>query len=112
MLDDSGTAARPVRVGAYGDPDRPAPRIDAAGAQQAVLLSDAEYVRIADLELTADLTGSFTVDLPQSRTFDQIRPGEDIARGQHVEQFAVDAWNGSYSAPGRRPDPSVGPPLG
>lgn len=41
------------------------------------------------------LTGSFTLDLPQSRTFDQIRLGEDITQGQHVEQFAVDAWNGS-----------------
>ncbi|MFE7243082.1 hypothetical protein [Streptomyces sp. NPDC057580] len=53
VLNDSGTAARPVRVDAYGDPDRPAPRIDAAGAQQAVLVSDAEYVHVTDLELTA-----------------------------------------------------------
>lgn len=40
-------------------------------------------------------TGSFTVDLRRPRTFDQIRLGEDITRGQHVEQFAVDAWDGS-----------------
>jgi alpha-L-fucosidase len=40
-------------------------------------------------------TGNLTVDLGQARTFDQIRLGEDITRGQHVEQFAVDAWNGS-----------------
>lgn len=40
-------------------------------------------------------TGDLTVDLRRPRTFDQIRLGEDITRGQHVERFAVDVWNGS-----------------
>jgi alpha-L-fucosidase len=44
-------------------------------------------------------TGSLTLDLRRPRTFDQIRLGEDITRGQHVERFAVDAWNGSAWQP-------------
>lgn len=40
-------------------------------------------------------TGGFTVDLGRPRTFDQLRIGEDVTRGQHVERFAVDAWDGA-----------------
>jgi len=37
-------------------------------------------------------TGGFTLRLPGARTFDQVRLGEDITRGQHVERFTVDVW--------------------
>ncbi|GHH81274.1 hypothetical protein GCM10018793_38230 [Streptomyces sulfonofaciens] len=37
-------------------------------------------------------TGTLTLDLPHPATFDQLALGEDITRGQHVEQFTVDIW--------------------
>src|SRR5581483_1099296 len=39
-------------------------------------------------------TGTLTETLPAEATFDTVRLGEDITRGQHVESFAVDAWEG------------------
>ncbi|NEE00884.1 alpha-L-fucosidase [Phytoactinopolyspora halotolerans] len=43
-------------------------------------------------------TGTLEVELPATRTFDRIRLGEDITRGQQVEQFAVDAWDADAQA--------------
>src|SRR5690606_12323095 len=40
-------------------------------------------------------TGTVEIRLPGTRTFDQIRLGEDITRGQQVEQFVVEAWDGT-----------------
>jgi alpha-L-fucosidase len=40
-------------------------------------------------------TGAVELRLPAARTFDQVWLGEDIRHGQHVEQFAVDAWDGT-----------------
>ncbi|OON83030.1 alpha-L-fucosidase [Streptomyces tsukubensis] len=37
-------------------------------------------------------TGAVTLKLPRARTFDRVRLGEDITRGQRVESFAVDIW--------------------
>jgi alpha-L-fucosidase len=39
--------------------------------------------------------GTVELRLPGPRTFDQIRLGEDITRGQQVEQFAVDRRDGT-----------------
>jgi alpha-L-fucosidase len=39
--------------------------------------------------------GTVELRLPEASTFDQIRLGEDITRGQQIEQFAVDRWDGS-----------------
>ncbi|HZC27257.1 MAG TPA: alpha-L-fucosidase [Actinopolymorphaceae bacterium] len=41
------------------------------------------------------VVGTVTLDLARSVTFDQIRLGEDITRGQLVEQFSVDTWDGA-----------------
>jgi alpha-L-fucosidase len=41
------------------------------------------------------LAGTVTLELAAAVTFDQLRLGEDITRGQLVEQFVVDAWTGS-----------------
>ncbi len=38
-------------------------------------------------------TGTLEIELPGSRTFDQIRVGEDITRGQQVERFTIEAWD-------------------
>ncbi len=40
-------------------------------------------------------TGTLELRLPDAVTFDRIRLGEDITRGQRVEEFAVDAWSGT-----------------
>ncbi|MEV5976592.1 right-handed parallel beta-helix repeat-containing protein [Streptomyces sp. NPDC052114] len=48
----TGTAAARVVIGAYGTGARP--RIDAAGAVNAVLLDDTPYTTVQDLELTAE----------------------------------------------------------
>lgn len=41
-------------------------------------------------------SANLMLDLPSgSVTFDQVRLGEDITRGQRVEQFAVDRWDGT-----------------
>lgn len=40
----------------------------------------------------AGLEGTLDLPLPGTRTFDQIRLGEDIRQGQHVEGAAVQAW--------------------
>ncbi|WP_329459505.1 alpha-L-fucosidase [Streptomyces sp. NBC_01497] len=43
-------------------------------------------------------TGALEVHLRKAVTFDRIRLGEDITRGQLVEDFAVDAWtDGAWS---------------
>ncbi|MBO2451861.1 alpha-L-fucosidase [Actinomadura barringtoniae] len=34
-------------------------------------------------------------ELSKARTFDRIRLGEDISRGQHVEGFTIEAWDGT-----------------
>lgn len=44
-------------------------------------------------------TGTLTLDLRKAVTFDRLRLGEDITRGQHVEQFAVETWDGSAWQP-------------
>lgn len=41
------------------------------------------------------VAGTVTLDLATSVTLDQLRLGEDITRGQLVEEFVVDAWTGS-----------------
>lgn len=46
----SGTAEAPVRIGRYGD--GPPPRIDGAGARDAVLLENMSHVVLEDLEIT------------------------------------------------------------
>ncbi|WP_405685719.1 alpha-L-fucosidase [Streptomyces sp. NBC_01387] len=43
----------------------------------------------------AATTGAVTLKLPAAGAFDRIRLGEDITRGQQVEQFAVDIWTGT-----------------
>lgn len=40
-------------------------------------------------------TGSVVLDLPRAQSFDQILLRENINRGQRVEEFAVDTWNGT-----------------
>lgn len=40
-------------------------------------------------------TGAVEVQLPRPGTFDRIRLGEDIGRGQRIEEFAVDISTGS-----------------
>lgn len=40
-------------------------------------------------------TGTLTLTLPHPTTFDQLALGEDITRGQHVERFSVDVWDGT-----------------
>ncbi|WP_255952449.1 alpha-L-fucosidase [Streptomyces odontomachi] len=40
-------------------------------------------------------TGTLTLTLPHPTTFDQLALGEDITRGQHVERFSVDVWDGA-----------------
>ncbi|WP_051839500.1 alpha-L-fucosidase [Streptomyces sp. NRRL F-5126] len=40
-------------------------------------------------------TGTLELRLRGDATFDRIRLGEDIARGQHVQRFACDAWTGT-----------------
>ncbi|MBM9504311.1 alpha-L-fucosidase [Streptomyces sp. KK5PA1] len=40
-------------------------------------------------------TGTVELRLPAGTEFDQVRLGEDIRRGQHVEQFALDSWDGA-----------------
>jgi alpha-L-fucosidase len=42
-----------------------------------------------------DRTGSLELALRKATAFDRIRLGEDITRGQHVQQFAVDTWTGT-----------------
>nr|WP_078900672.1 alpha-L-fucosidase [Streptomyces sp. SBT349] len=39
-------------------------------------------------------TGHVDLTLPRAVTFDQVRLGEDITRGQRVEEFSVEAWAG------------------
>ena len=41
-----------------------------------------------------DIDGNLVVDLKHPTPFNRIVLGEDIARGQRVESFAIDAWNG------------------
>ncbi|WP_460369906.1 right-handed parallel beta-helix repeat-containing protein, partial [Actinocorallia lasiicapitis] len=53
----SGTEADPIVVSPYGDGDAPAV-IDAAGAEQAVLLSGQQWVTVQDLTLTAPGDGT------------------------------------------------------
>jgi alpha-L-fucosidase len=59
--------------------------------------SPAETVHLlTDGHLETAIDGDeIALDLPSSRTFDRIRLGEDITRGQHVEGFAVDVRDGS-----------------
>ncbi|MFI0733666.1 alpha-L-fucosidase [Streptomyces sp. NPDC021225] len=40
-------------------------------------------------------TGSVTLNIPQAQTFDQILLRENITRGQRIEEFAIDTWNGT-----------------
>ncbi|MGO4427312.1 alpha-L-fucosidase, partial [Streptomyces sp. MCAF7] len=40
-------------------------------------------------------TGSVVLDLPRAQSFDQILLRENITRGQRVEEFAVDTWDGT-----------------
>lgn len=40
-------------------------------------------------------TGDLELLLPKGLSFDQVRLGEDIRRGQHVEEFTVDVWDGT-----------------
>ncbi|RKN04735.1 alpha-L-fucosidase [Streptomyces radicis] len=40
-------------------------------------------------------TGDVELTLPREVTFDQVRLGEDITRGQRVEEFVVEAWDGA-----------------
>jgi alpha-L-fucosidase len=40
-------------------------------------------------------SATLTLELARAVTFDQVRLGEDITQGQHVEQFVVDAWDGT-----------------
>jgi alpha-L-fucosidase len=40
-------------------------------------------------------TGAFELRLPDGVEFDRIRLGEDIRRGQHVQQFTVEAGDGT-----------------
>lgn len=40
-------------------------------------------------------TGTVELRLRAGTEFDQIRLGEDIRRGQHVQQFALDSWDGA-----------------
>jgi alpha-L-fucosidase len=37
--------------------------------------------------------GDLIIDLGRPATFNRVMLGEDIARGQHVEAFAIDAWD-------------------
>ncbi|GAA2159605.1 right-handed parallel beta-helix repeat-containing protein [Actinomadura napierensis] len=49
----SGTAAKPIVIGAYGNPSHKRPRIDAAGrSTAAVRLADESYITVQDLDLT------------------------------------------------------------
>ena len=41
-----------------------------------------------------DTNGNLVIDLKRPVAFNRIWLGEDITRGQRVESFAVDAWNG------------------
>ncbi|WP_037772035.1 alpha-L-fucosidase [Streptomyces sclerotialus] len=41
------------------------------------------------------VTGSLELTLPQAAAFDRVRLGEDITRGQRVEECAVDVWGGT-----------------
>jgi len=41
------------------------------------------------------VAGTVTLLLRKAVTFDQIRLGEDINRGQQVEQFVIDTWTGT-----------------
>lgn len=41
------------------------------------------------------LAGAVRLDLAAGVTFDQVRLGEDATRGQQVEQFVADAWDGA-----------------
>ncbi len=40
-------------------------------------------------------TGTLELTLRKASAFDRIRLGENITRGQHVQQFAVDVWTGT-----------------
>jgi alpha-L-fucosidase len=40
-------------------------------------------------------TGTLELHLPKATTFDQVWLGEDIRRGQHVQEFAIDVWAGT-----------------
>ncbi|WP_052864370.1 alpha-L-fucosidase [Streptomyces niger] len=41
------------------------------------------------------VTGALELTLPEAVTFDRVRLGEDITRGQRVEGCAVDVWDGA-----------------
>ncbi|MEV8565068.1 alpha-L-fucosidase [Streptomyces sp. NPDC051322] len=43
----------------------------------------------------AATTGAVVLTPAAARTFDRVRLGEDITRGQQVERFAVDIWTGA-----------------
>ncbi|WP_258052621.1 alpha-L-fucosidase [Streptomyces sp. Ru73] len=40
-------------------------------------------------------TGAVELTLPRAAAFDRVRLGEDITRGQRVEECAVDVWDGA-----------------
>jgi alpha-L-fucosidase len=40
-------------------------------------------------------TGTLELDLPRGTVFDQIWLGEDIRRGQHVQEFTLEIWDGA-----------------
>lgn len=41
-----------------------------------------------------DANGDLIVDLKRPVSFNRVMLGEDIARGQHIEAFTIDAWDG------------------
>ncbi|MBO2448487.1 right-handed parallel beta-helix repeat-containing protein [Actinomadura barringtoniae] len=53
----AGEAGKPIVIGPYGDGGK-APVVQATGAEQALLLEDAQYVQVSGLELTAPGDGT------------------------------------------------------
>jgi alpha-L-fucosidase len=71
----------------------PGPDGRIAGADVASLSSFGTAIRRTYAANLIGRTGEFT---GRARgTFDRIRLGEDIGRGQQVERFAVDVWDGT-----------------
>jgi alpha-L-fucosidase len=75
-----------------------------AGFGQAIARTQAQNLAKGSLDAVTDsslttswspphgaLTGTLDLPLPRAATFDQIRLGEDITRGQHVEGASVQA---------------------
>ncbi|WP_406067273.1 right-handed parallel beta-helix repeat-containing protein [Streptomyces sp. NBC_01020] len=96
----SGTAAEPIRLGAYGTGAKP--HIEGAGARAAVLLRDSEGWEVRDLDLSD--TGPATTTDRRAGLLVLLR---DFGVGHHYVVDGVDVHdvNGSDS---KDPDPSGG----